>query len=1529
MRKTILTALSLVTVAAALALTSPHTAIKVPRGSSAPPVSPQRVIKKAAGTAYSLPLLYEPTQAQFTNSVLLDVNNDGKTWNLMSGFISYGYHMKNAADDWLFVPISLTKEVNDLKVSLEYRAQASYDKESFEIAFGPEAKPEGMITCIDIIDFTNTQFKTADAITSINGAGIVYMGIHAKSEAYCSGIRLRNIYVEDFGTPVPLSPAITASKIDGLEYTATVKLPTSTKQGKDIEGKVGLLVAVDGTQVEDRGDCEAGSEQDIKLELAKGTHTISYTAYVIDAGAKSFGDPVAENVKAVNLGPQALPLFIAPTSDDWDACMVKDANNDKSTWEFDQSEEAFRYSYASKAADDWLFLPLINFGENAGAFDLVLEAKVAADYCPESFEVCVGRNAEPESMAVMMSQTDIKNKFFEEFTGKITIPEGGNWYVGIHCVSSPDMYNLYIRNISITAAADITPALPTVKNIAFDGLSGIITYTLPSLTVEDKELKVPVGLIVNVDGEEVSRTTPAAPGTDVDVPLTLAIGNRTVTASAFVVEDETELVGSPVVSRILARNPEGYVYPLPFSMRPTLGEFETLTTADANGSGLTWAYNSGADNGKGAVMMRTTENKASDAWIFFPKVAVSDVNRIYTVSADIRAYLEQFPEDFDICIGKDSTPEAMTEVIVSKRGYNNYLYTTQAGEFIASEAGNYVIGIHRLSGAEAHTLSLCNIQMYDSGKSASAPVAADDAKAVSDPTGALKATVTLTMPTVGVNGNTLDPAETLTASVTSPTGATASASGLPGSTVCIEIEAREGVNEFTIVVTSPTHGEGKPATASAFCGFDKPASPTVTATVSEDNMSLILTWTDAERGINGGAVDHATLTHNVYVPVDETGEYWNLVAEIPAGTSTFTYAVPELQNSTIIGVAAVSDKGMSQLGLAVETTGTPYPLPIKEDFTTGRVLYQPLMTPTPTDEYTGWMFTSTSNLFPEVKDMPVALFCINAAGTNVKHSRLSLPKFATTNSNKARVTLSTFASSATPKATLYANIYGKSDIRIADIEAKGNNEWKDIAIDLPAEVLGKKWVNLYIEVDFNGGSEVFILRSYDIRNIFDKQLSTTVSVYDNMIVGDSYTITGKINNPSESAIALPTIKCTLGELELTPEKTDVSEIKPGETVHVNYTVVPTADMIGRHKLRFELVDFNDEINEDNMSEFEVEITAGIKPIVTDLTGTAADNGGVSLSWTTPALHLTGDEDFESYDAFDYSSKLGVWTNRDDDGKYVYGFQGVTFPGQNEPKAFQVINTDMVPAGAMPEAYSGKQYIVAITPDDGSAANDWLISPEVIPGSKVSFRLNILSEAYGMEQIDLLWSADGKEFKLLQTYSQTKIAWNPLEATLPEEARYFAFHYHCTDIFGVCLDDIHFSPVSDAEIDSYHIYCNGEKIVSNHPENTYTHADAKNGDKFNISVVTRAGDIVTEHPLSNTYTAFGLSGVSGITTAGTVIGESGRISISGFEGKDATVAASDGRIMARRHNMSASESINISAGIYIVEIDNASFKVIVR
>lgn len=1531
MRKSILTAIGLSTVAVAMAIasTSVEGAVKAVRGEAISLAKPKIFPRRAQVAGFSLPLFFEPTQSQFSNSILLDANKDGKTWTLMSGFIKYGYSSSLAADEWLFIPIQLTREENSLKVSAEYKAQASYDKEAFEICFGREATPEAMTTrCIEVLDFSNTQYKEVENICTISGAGVVYMGIHAKSDVYQSGIYVRNVSVADFSTPVPLAPIIESSSIDGLDYKATVKLPSATKQGKNIEGKVGLSVAVDGVEVKDIADCEPGSTQGVDLRLVKGSHQISYTAYLLDGADKSLGEAVSETVKAVSNDPVNLPFVSRPDADDWESFKVVDANKDGTTWDYDTYENCMSYSANKNAADDWVFLPVINFGDKAGAFDFSLEAKVASEYYPESFEVAVGRSADPSNMTTMMSEIDIKNRFFEVYSGKLSIPEGGNWYVGIHCISAPDQWNLYIRNISITAAADITPAVPVEKKVDFNGLDGVITYTLPEKTVEGKAITTPVGLIVTVDGAEYSRVKPTAAGTDVDVPFTLAVGNHNITAAAFVTDGDSELVGSPVVTKVLVKNPEGYTYSLPFEMRPTLGEFETLTTLDANNSGLEWAYNSGADNGKGAVMMRTTDNKTSDAWIIFPPVKVEDISRIYTVSADVRAYLEQFPEDFDICVGREAKPEAMN-VVVSQRGYNNYLYNTLSGEFVADAPGTYVIALHRVSDGSAHTLSFCNVRMYDSGNSASAPMAAGNLMAESDKDGALKATVTMTLPTKGISGNDLEPTGELTATVTSRAGKSASVNGLPGATVSVDVEAVEGLNEFTVVVSSPVHGQGRPATVTAYCGYDVPQAPTVTATVSEDNMTLTLTWVEAERGENGGAVDKTSLSHRIYEPIDEYGEYWNLVAEVPAGVNSYTYTASGIQSYTILGVASENTKGMSSLGLAYEVTGAPYPLPVAEDFTTGRVLYQPLFTPTPTDEYTGCMFGETQQLFPDVENMPLAVFFINTAEIGAKHSRLSMPKFSTVKAKKVRLTMSVFGTQVAPSASVWANIYGRSDIKIADIDTKGSDAWKDIVVELPAELLDKEWVNLYIEVDFNGGSEVLILKSYEIKNVYDKQLSVTLSVPETLTIGDAATITGRVVNRSETPLTLPEVKCTFGEIALVSDTKAPETIGKDETVRYTYAVVPTADEEGLAYITFELADFTDEVNDDNKAEFEVAITPGNKPIVLDLNGEAPDGGGLLLTWTTPEIRKVGEEDVESYEPFDYSEKLGVWTNRDGDGKYVYGFQGVTYPGAYEPKSFQVINTDQMPANVVPEAYSGKQYFLAITPEDGSAADDWLISPEVVPGSTVSFRLNILSEAYGMEQIDLLWSADGKDFTLLQTYSQTKMGWNPLEATLPAEARYFAFHYRCADIFGVCLDDIRFSPVADAEIDSYNVYRNGAKIADSVKTTSFFHDRAVNDDRYQVSVVTKSGSELTEHPLSNTYVAKGIVSVTDAVAGGSVVANANEIVITGFEGKTAAVYAADGKCIAKVGNLSSAEHISVANGVYLVTVDGQIFKVAVK
>lgn len=1538
-------------ISAALALTavmyagaSPGGPEKTPRADSRAIVMPSKVVKRATeGQPYTVPMMLEPTQADFNRFIVHDNNRDGKTWKYMTaGYIKYDYNDNMDADDWAFIPFNLTDAQNFLKLSVENRVQSSSYKESFEMAWGSAPSPDAMTTVIDVDNVNNVQWERHETMFAIEGQGVYYLGIHANSVKGQYGLWIRNISVETMNTPVPLSAEIESSSIESLRYTASVRIPSSTLQGRPVEGNVGLSVAVDGVEVADYGDCAPGSLKEIELTLTKGGHTVAYTAYIMHNGEKSSSQPVVDVVRAVSGESVPLPFFMEPSQEEFEQdCFVIDANNDGNSWFYSSQENSLEYSYGSNKADDWVILPAIDFGAKGGAFDLSVDAKAESAYDPESFEICVSRTGNISDMTPMLSCMGITNTIWDTYTGKITVGEGGKWYVGIHCISESGRWNLYVGNISITAAADNTPAIPVLKNINLDGLSGTLTYTLPALTVENKPLTLPVSLIVSVDGVEFTRTQPAQAGTDVEVPVTFALGRHTVTASALVTDGEEVLEGSPVVTQITASHPEGYVYELPFMMRPTLAEFETLATLDANSSGIVWSYNTGADNGKGAMVCRTKENNTSDAWVFFPKVAITDVSRIYKVSASVRAYLEQFPEDFDICIGTEPTPESMT-AIISERGMSSYLYEEFSAEYIAPEPGNYVIGIHRLSGGSAHTLSVYGVGMADSGKSANAPAAVTDISAKADMTGALAATVTFTMPEKAINGTVIDAETVLTAVVTSASGDEKTVDGKPGETVGVTVGARQGITEFEVRVSSEAYGIGAAATVSAYCGYDWPSAPVVTSVGSEDNMSVTVSWTDATVGANGGPVDVASLVHRIYVPADATGEMWNLVAEIPAGISSYTYDVSSyaIQDVVFVGVAAVKEDTVedkiSDLGLIYDVLGTPYPLPMTDDFSSGRYMYSPILTPTPTEKYSGnWFFDDPGLLIPALAVENIkALFCVNTADEHYDFTRLSLPKFSTAGTPAARLTVNIYAAPTTPQVTVYADTYAKKGILIGEIDARSGNLWKEIQFDLPADVLDKAWVNFYFEVAFGEGSEAVIIKGYKVREVFEKQLETALIADSEMHIGDTYTVTGTVTNRSETSQQLPAVACSFGGVDIDAATSPVSTVvAPGETVRYTYTVSPDADMAGSHTIRFALIDYTDQVPADNVAEAEVTVTAGSHPVVFDLTGEDDAEGVLTLSWTAPELKLTGNDDIEDYEAFDYASCIGQWLNVDRDGADVYGIgSSISFPGQFQPKAFQVIDTSELPAGVVPAAYSGTKYFMVITPEQG-AADDWLISPEVVGGSKVSFRLNILSEDYGAESIDVLYSTTGRspeDFTLLKTFSQARIAWNPLEVTLPADARYFAFHYRCDDIFGVCLDDIFYSPVTDSEIAGYNVYCNGDVIVPMHDATTYRHTGAKAGDLFNVSVVTSVAGENTEHPLSNTFVAR-MSGIGVVVGgSGSVSADTGMILISGFAGESASVYTPDGKLAAAVEILSDSERIQLPAGIYVVRIaGHAAVKVAVK
>lgn len=1518
---------------------SPDTTMIVPektRAASTEVTNPARIARKALrapGDAFTLPVELAPTAAQAGNFVYLDVNCDEKTWTCTEGQMQYTWHSKNNADDWFFVPVRLSAADRMLQISFKMKSQGNYE-EKLEVFYGAAATPASMTESLFSIVRTGGQFEDyTNTLTVDPSTGIGYFGFHAASDADKYGINVKDIVIESLSQPIPLAPSITASSINELEYSATVTLPASTLQGEQISGNVGLQVSVDGVEVENHADCAPGSTKDVSLTLTKGTHSISYAAYLVTDGVAKYSQAVAEEVRATAAAvAEQLPVLFEPSDEDFENSVVIDANNDGSTWSL-HSNGSFRYYYNGlNAGDDWLILPIVDFGADNGTFEISMDVNGEGYSYTETFEVCVGRTLSPADMTVVFSPAAVQTSNWEPRSGKFTLTEGGKWYVALHATSPKDQYSLYVKNIAISRSADRTPAAAVIKSLEFNGLEGELVATLPTETVDGVALEGNVGVAVTVDGVDYDTSAMAAPGSDVTVPVTLTLGKHTIGVAAFIEDGGTRLTGAQVLREVVARNAAGFAYPIPFTMHPTLGEFETLDIVDANNDGFTWDYNAGAANGTGAAVCRTSGDETADDWLFFPAVAVTDITRIYSVSVEARAYLEQYPEDFDLCIGTSPTPEAMTKVVEAE-GFKTYLYAPVAGEWIAPAAGNYHVGIHRRSAGSAHTLSIMNVSVTDAGKSVLAPAACSDIDAAGDASGALLANVSLTLPTEAINGTALDASASLTATVTSATGATVTVTGLPGERVSVSLAAPDGHSTITVVASSAAYGAGEPAETTVYCGLDRPSSPVVTSEVSADNMSLTLTWTDPARGEQGGAIDVAGLSHTIYTPIDPQGLYWSKVVELPVGQNSYTFEAGLLQDITFVGVSATNSKGESQLGVGYGVTGAPYSLPLTEDLSKGTYTYSPVVTDTPAEDYsTNWFLDSPALIYPSLgEDAGSALMCIEASAPVSPLGRVSLPKFSTVGAHAPQITMCVYDAPQAAPATVYAASYGMDDVKIGEISGKGSEGWTDYTFDLPASLLDKAWVNLYIVASFDAAPQAFVLRSYSVKSTYGKQLSTRLQAPAEMEVGQLYTLTAKVTNGSLTAQQLPDFSLTVsyGDVTETVEPSRVpadNSIAPEASLEIGFDFRPVAEMIGEARLTFSLTEYSDEMPDDDSDYADVRIVTGGRPVVTDLSGSHSDNG-LLLGWTAPELGSTGNDDFEGYAPFDFSKNLGSWLNIDADGKVPYAIaQNVTYPGCDSPRAFQVMNASAENGIDLDlKAHSGDQYLLAVCPDDGSAADDWLISPEVAGGSKVSFRFNVLNSLYGTEQIDLMYSSTGREpadFTLLQTYSQNMRGWNPLEKTLPDDARYFAFHYRSKDVFGVALDDVFYTPVSEVPLTGYHIYRNGDRIASAHPETSFAVDSWKEGDRFNVAAMAVANGNEMEHPMSNTFVAL-TSSLGETVSFGAIRGEAGAVVVEGMQGRAASVLTPDGRVAASVASLGDCERVALAPGVYIVHVSGGA------
>lgn len=389
---------------------------------------------------------------------------------------------------------------------------------------------------------------------------------------------------------------------------------------------------------------------------------------------------------------------------------------------------------------------------------------------------------------------------------------------------------------------------------------------------------------------------------------------------------------------------------------------------------------------------------------------------------------------------------------------------------------------------------------------------------------------------------------------------------------------------------------------------------------------------------------------------------------------------------------------------------------------------------------------------------------------------------------------------------------------------------------------------------------------------------------------------------------------------------------------------------------------DDQNESNNVMTLELLLDDSQMPVVRDLKATVAENGkDVDLKWSMPDTEYTGVESFEVSESFTNDDTIDRWTNIDGDGLCPFVIDGKRWTNDDKPCAWQVFDAKTMNTlgDERLSPHSGERMLMArsvqyTTEEDMARSFDWLISPEVKGGSRVTFWLNTMSSTY-TETVQIWYSAtDNKidlknvvcdengnpqicgSFKKLRNFTKSgDETWELCSYMLPQDAKYFALVYASYGQFAAMVDDITFSPVEPGKvsIDEFDVYVaegdNEPSIIGNTEKTEFTHTPA-DMDKavYYVVGIHKAGSEFIYSPFSNPAKA-GASGVDEIEAGKFVGGGKGHVLVGGAEGDLFTLYDLEGRTIIHAVVESDRQRFSCAPGIYTARLGKGAVKIIVR
>ena len=201
------------------------------------------------------------TADSFNNFTVIDANNDGSTWQYGDGNVIYTYNSKNAADDYLVLPVMALRA--DRYYVLKFNASNTYPVEKVAAYVGTDGTAAALTECI--VEPTEVTYrKTAELSGTFTpkADGRYYFAIKAVSDADRSSLYVDNITIEEKSANGP--KAVTnliakAGEKGALNATVSFTTPTECMDGTPLTSIKSVRIKCDDNVIKEFKDVQKGT----------------------------------------------------------------------------------------------------------------------------------------------------------------------------------------------------------------------------------------------------------------------------------------------------------------------------------------------------------------------------------------------------------------------------------------------------------------------------------------------------------------------------------------------------------------------------------------------------------------------------------------------------------------------------------------------------------------------------------------------------------------------------------------------------------------------------------------------------------------------------------------------------------------------------------------------------------------------------------------------------------------------------------------------------------------------------------------------------------------------------------------------------------------------------------------------------------------------------------------------------------------------------------------------------------------------